>query len=213
MLIWTIQSYQVWEKLQHDGLLYSFRPDFVDEYWQWYTAFKWMAGQMETRIGPRPRLDIYPLWAWYQWRNATHRKPDLRSPGHLAPGTRGVRLACEIPNDQILLSDFLQWHHALDYGYLSLSQVEDDAFETELTLHGVIRTPGGSLSDPVYHQRILDSWTRIFDLDSVGDPDWLGDETQDEKSIQGTFWQLSLDQVRDITVFTSRRSRSNIVRI
>lgn len=99
------------------------------------------------------------------------------------------------------------------YGYFSLSQAEDDAFETELALHGVIRTSGRPLSDPVYHQRILDSWTRIFDLDSVGDPDWLGDQTQDEKSIQGTFWQLSLDQVQDITVFTNRRSRSNIVRI
>ena len=86
----------------------------------------------------------------------------FRSPSHLAPGTRGVRLACEIPNDQILPSDFLQWHHALNYGYLSLSQVEDDAFEAELALHGVVRTPGGPLSDPVYHQRILDSWDAHF---------------------------------------------------
>lgn len=111
MLVWTIQPYEVWEKLQNDGLLYGTGPDLVDEYWQWRIAYEWMAGQMERRIGPR--LDIYPLWAWYQWKDATHRKPDLRSPGHLVPGTRGVRLACEIPNDQILLSDFVYWHSAL----------------------------------------------------------------------------------------------------
>lgn len=207
MLVWTIQSYQVWEKLQQDGFLYGPGPDLVDEDWKWCTAYEWMAKQMERRIGKRPKPDIYPLWAWYQWRDATHRKPDLRSPGHLTPGIKGVRLACEIPTDQILLSDFVQWHSALNYWYLSLSQAEDDAFETELASHGIIRTPGGPLSDPVYHQRILDSWQRIFDLDGVGDPDWLGDQAQDEKSIQATFWQLSLDQVRAITVFTSRRSR------
>jgi Domain of unknown function (DUF3841) len=128
MLVWSIQPYEVWEKLQHDGFLFGPGPDFVDEDWQWRTAYAWMAGQMERRIGPRPRPDIYPLWAWYQWKDAAHRKPDLRSPGYLAPGTRGVRLACEIPKDQILLSDFLQWNHVLNYGYLSLSQVEDDAF-------------------------------------------------------------------------------------
>jgi hypothetical protein len=33
MLVWTIQSYQVWEKLQHDGILYGPGPDLVDEVW------------------------------------------------------------------------------------------------------------------------------------------------------------------------------------
>jgi len=209
MLVWTIQSYQVWEKLQQDGLLYGPGPDLIglgDESWEWRIAYEWIAEQMERRIGKRPKPDMYPLWAWYQWRDATHRKPDLRSPDHLAPGTRGVRLACEIPNDQILLSDFMLWHHALNYGYLSLSQAEEEAFEAELALRGVIHTYEEPLSDPISHQKILDSWQRIFDLESGGDPDWLGDQRQEEKAIQGTFWQLSLDQVREITVFTSRRS-------
>lgn len=165
-----------------------------------------MAEQMERRIGKRPKPDIYPLWAWSQWRDAIHRKPDLRSFGHLAPGTRGVRLACEIPDEQILLSDFLLWHHALNYGYLSLSQAEEEAFETELALCGLTHMPSGPLSDPVFHQRILDSWQRIFELEGVGDPDWLGKQTRDEKAIQATFWQLSLNQIREVTVFTSRQS-------
>jgi len=98
------------------------------------------------------------------------------------------------------------WHHVLTYSYYSLSEAEDDTFESELTLHGLARgsVSEGPYADLVYHQRILDSWERIFDLNSVGDPDWLGDHTQNEKSIQGTFWQLSLDQVRAITVCTSR---------
>ena len=90
---------------------------------------------------------------------------------------------------------------------LVILPTEEDAFETELAFHSVIRMPAEPFSDSVYHQRILDSWQRIFDLDSVGDPDWLGDQAQEEKSMQGTFWQLLLNQLREITVFTSRRSR------
>ena len=120
MLIWTVQSFPVWETLQQDGLIYGpgldrFSP--VDESWQWQTAYEWMVGQMEKRVGKRPKPDKYLLWGWYQWRDVTRRKPDLRSPGHLAPGTRGVRLACEIPDDQMLRSDFQLWHHALNYWY------------------------------------------------------------------------------------------------
>src|SRR5579859_324621 len=119
MLVWTIQSYQMWEQLQSDGLLYGPGPDLAAEQWQgydwrWRLAYEWMAGQMERRIGKRPRPGIYPLWAWYQWRDATHHKPDLRR-RQLAPGTRAVRLACEIPNEQILLSDFNRWYVALLY--------------------------------------------------------------------------------------------------
>lgn len=204
MLVWTIHSYPLWEKLQHDGVLYGPGPELVDDSWRWRTAYDWMVEQMERRIGPRPEPDLYPLWAWYQSADATHRRPDLRSTGYLAPGTKGVRLACEIPTEQILLSDFEQWHFALNYWYSSLSQAEDEAFEAELASRGVVRTQDGPLSDPVYHQRILDSWQHIFDLESVGDPDWVGDATRDEKSIQGTFWHLTLDQVRDVTVFTGR---------
>jgi hypothetical protein len=206
MLVWTIQSLQVWEKLQQDGLIYGPGPNLIRWVgdWKGQAAYEWMAEQMERRIGKRPKPDRYPLWAWSQWKDATHRKPDLRSSGHLASGVRGVRLACEIPNDQILLSDFQRWHLALNYSYLSLSQAEEEAFETELALCGLAYMRSGPLSDPVFHQRVLDSWQRIFDLELVGDPDWLGDEKRDEIEVQGTFWQLSHDQVREITVFTSR---------
>lgn len=213
MLVWTIQPLHVWEMLQRDGIIYGPGPDLiglVDESWQWQNAHAWMSEQMERRIGKRPGPNIYPLWAWVQWRDAAHPKPDLRNPGHLAPGTRGVRLACEISDEQILLSDFMLWHHALNYGYLSLDQAEEEAFEAELALCGLSRMPGGPLSDPHFHQRILDSWQRIFDLERIHNAGWLGDQTRDGKVIQGTFWLLSRDQVREITVFTSRQSQRTI---
>ncbi|EFH81072.1 hypothetical protein [Ktedonobacter racemifer] len=127
MLVWTIQSLQVWETLQQDGFLDGPGPDLISrvtESWQWQTAYQWMAEQ----------------------------------------------------------------------------------FETKLAVCGLTYIPLEPLSDPVFHQRILDSWQRIFELEGVGDPDWLGKQTRDEKAIQATFWQLSLNQIREVTVFTSRQS-------
>ena len=52
-----------------------------------------------------------------------------------------------------------------------------------------------------YHQRIENSWDRIFDLD------WVDEEIThpfDKKSIQATFWQLHFDQIRDVQFFTAR---------
>lgn len=207
MLIWTIQTLPAWEKLQRDGCLYGPGADLVcslDNSWQWRNAYAWMVEQMECRIGQRPRPDIFALWGWYQWRDAVHRKPDLRSSGHLATGIRGVRLYCEIPDQQVLLSDFMLWHHVLNYGYLALNEAEDEAFQAEMVRRGTAYTGKEPLADSFCHQKILESWQRIFDLDCMGDPDWLGEQARDKRTIQGTFWQLTLDQVRDVTVFTSR---------
>lgn len=208
MIAWTIQPRSVWEILQRDGILYG--PDaktlaFDDPTeWQIHTAYDWLVQQMEKKIGPRPQPERYPLWAWYQWDGEKRRRPDLRSPYHLQPGTKGVRIEFEIADDQIVLSDLDGWTMVLNYGYLSHTEAEDEAFYAEYRRSGFIEQPGQYLQDP-YHTYILGSWERIFDLDAVSDPHWGSGKARAEKSIQGTFWQLSLDQVRKITNFTSRQ--------
>ncbi len=202
MIVWTIQVPEVWEMLQRDGILYG--PEIVDDSIQWRTAYDWMVEQMERRIGPRPKPGAYPLWAWYQWDGEARRRPDLRSSGHIPGGTKGVRIEFEIAPEQILLSDFSAWHAPLNYAYMALNEAEDAAFEAELAQHGISWGPGQHLPDPLLHARVLKSWERIFDIDQV-DPDrWWTSPTLAEKDIQGTFWSLSLAQVRKATPFIGR---------
>ena len=40
-------------------------------------AYKWIALQMEKRVGPPPEGVKFPVWAWYM-QNGKHKKPDLR---------------------------------------------------------------------------------------------------------------------------------------
>ncbi|HLV98148.1 MAG TPA: DUF3841 domain-containing protein [Ktedonobacterales bacterium] len=202
MIIWTIQLAHVWEMLQRDGILYG--PETVDDSIQWRTAYDWMVEQMERRLGPRPKPGAYPLWAWYQWDGAARRKSGLRRAAHVPGKTRAVRIEFEIAEDQILLSDFQAWHVPLNYGHLALNEAEYEAFEAELAQRGLAWEPGQHLADPAYHARILKSWERIFDIDQVDPDGWWTCTTLAEKDIQGTFWSLSLAQVRKVTPFIGR---------
>lgn len=44
-------------------------------------------------------------------------------------GTQGVRLEVEIPDAQVLLSDFDLWHYPLNYWYLPDDEEDDWRFE------------------------------------------------------------------------------------
>jgi hypothetical protein len=215
VIVWTIQDYNMWERLQRDGIVYGpSREDLLQDLadldelaHKILFSYDWLARQMEQRIGPRPKPGAYPLWAWYQWNGADKRKPDLRSTGHLPPGTQGIRIELEIADNNILLSDFDAWYFPYCQSYLSRSEQENEAFEAEMVSSGFTELRDIPFNNPMLLNKMLSSWEKVFDLDYIGSADWDGAKTRAEKSIQGTFWQLSMDQVRKVTPFVSRKDR------
>jgi hypothetical protein len=107
---------------------------------------------------------------------------------------------------QVLLSDFELWHYVLNYGYLPKTEKEGEAFENELTAAGLSLT-GCSLRTPLpharYRQSIEQSWERIFDL-TWTDPEHAIVSRTKNRCIQGTMWELRLDEVVDSKEFTAR---------
>ena len=103
--------------------------------------------------------------------------------------------------DLVLLSDFELWHYVLNYWYLATSLADGEAFETELAERGLsihrTRPRPGSRIDRI----IKESWNRIFDLE------WVQEDiarSPAHKSIQATFWELTLESVRRVDEFTAR---------
>lgn len=176
MKLWTIQTLAAWQYLQQHKIL-TVQPDFIFE--EFRNAYDWMSQQLQKH-DPQPNQHIsYPIWAWHQWIDQQRAKPDLRFKAHLPSGTQGVRLLIEIPDQQVLLSDFDLWHCVLNNGYLT------DSFDDKVV-------------DDMEKQ---DSWQRIFDLD------WHAEDfsfPRPHKSIQAVFWQLHESQVLDIDYFTAR---------
>ena len=142
----------------------------------------------------------WPLWAWYQWCGVNRRKPDLRSTCHVDRGQRAARIEFEHVENGVLLSDFSLWHYVLNNWYLPETMADGEAFEAELSAHEPFPCAMGVLPG-AYRRRVEDSWNRIFDLD------WAAEDISDpypRKQIQATFWELRVDQIRDVKIFTGR---------
>ena len=158
-------------------------------------SYKWMGDQMTKRVGPPPGRSRYPIWGRIE-------KPDLRSGGHLPRGNRGYRLEIEVPDQEVLLSDFQQWHIVLMDRYISNSEEDDDRFEAR-------EQKLGDKADQLLRPEIEASWERIFEIDGELDPEWWGTTLR----LQATFWRLELTQVIRATPFISRwraRDRSRM---
>jgi hypothetical protein len=202
-VIWSILTEQAWDELQQKGRLAA-NSRHVDN--EDLAAYAWMVSQMERRLTiPKPSDDTMPIWAWWQWLGDRHR-PDLRAGWHLPKGTRGVRVELHVENDRVLLSDFELWHYVLNYWYLPKSEKEGESFEKKLTRVG-LSVHGCSHQKPLAHvkfrREVERSWERIFDL-SWTDPEHNIVHRARDRSIQGTMWELLLEDVVDTTEFTAR---------
>ena len=112
MRLWTIQGIEIYKQLQRDEVAYCTEPAWADDE-KFLKAYDWMAEQMRQRIGEPPIKDIkYPMWAWYQYTSAKSKKPS-RSYLDIEKGI-SVYMEIEIPDNEVLLSDFSNWHNVLN---------------------------------------------------------------------------------------------------
>jgi hypothetical protein len=118
MKLWTIQTQDVWATLTSKGVWRAREPFVPDGR---LNAYRWLTRHMQIRLGQPMLADQMPVWVWHQWDGVRRLMPDLRSSGHLATSTSGVRIELELALDRVLLSDYHLWHHVLNYWYLAAS--------------------------------------------------------------------------------------------
>ena len=100
-------------------------------------------------------------------------------------------------DDRVLLSGFDLWHFVLNRWYLPRTEKDGETFEAKLARAGL-----SPLQDPLPHatlrREMEKSWERIFDLSWS---DLQNDVVHRAKyrSIQGTMWELLLDDVVEST--------------
>lgn len=176
MILWTIQSIKAYESLCEKGVLIAGEDHTIFEP-SWDAAYKWLADQMKIRIGEPPEGVKYPIWAWYQWEGK-RKRPDMRSHNKISPpGEKIVLLTIDVPDKQVLLSDFDDWHFVL-----SGSCLVDE------------------MSDKEYSKaEIEESWNKIFNYENpVGGVGPLG------LSTQATTWLIKKEWVKKAEMFVSR---------
>jgi hypothetical protein len=172
-IYWTLQTKKVWEYAKQQGYLVG-----NQDYAMFPEAYIWMIEQMKKRL-PNYQGE-YPVWLWIE-------KPDMRQAGHFRGGTKCVRLKVELDDQNVLISDFDDWHMVLNDDFFADSEEEYDYFHA------------GKLSITKE-----ESWQRIFEWDRKRDPNWDGDK---KRKLQGTTGKIELSNVISVEHFIARKSR------
>ena len=185
MILWTSQEEAVYNELLKTGVYRCYLN--LSPMKDCRKQYDWLVRQMKQRIGPPPEQVTYPVWALYQ-QDGKHRKPDLRRE-RWAVGCNGERFACleiEIPDRDVLLSDFDAWCMLLSDFLISDTEQEGCCLEAQYE----------ALS-PSEKRRMKDkNWERVFNLSPLNNG-W----SRRGYYIQANFWELRLEQVRDVRFF------------
>lgn len=203
MTLWTLQGIEIYDLLLKNGIAYCTEPSLGDDE-NFMRAYRWMSSQMRQRIGDPPIEGIeYPMWAWYQYDSVKKRKP-TKSPVN-APEGISAYLEIEVPDKDVLLSSFSNWHSALNGWPLeNWKQIER---KTDLLDKAAGKHLGFKDYPDDIQQEIEASWEPIFDLNRRDKT--VGRTHRRNRSIQATFWVLRQEYVRSVE-FLERKG--NVVR-
>lgn len=177
MRLWTSQQIGFYKDLIDTGIAYCNRLS----YWARHNdfAYKWLAEQMRQRVGepPLPQITL-PVWAWYQYESRKRSKPPL-SPKNKTQEGDEIMMEIEVPDNEVLLSDFDLWMHPLNGWDLlkdkRLKKKVDEHFFTEFN------------QKPAEIQKIIaDSWVKVFDLKTIDK--YYAPSPMKNRSIQATLW-------------------------
>lgn len=203
MRLWTIQGIEIYEMLQRDGYAYCTKPSWGDDEKFMY-AYHWMARQMKQRIGEPPIAAIeYPIWAWYQYHSAKRKKPS-RSWKDIQEGISAY-MEIEIPDKDVLLSDFSAWHHPLNQWCLDNWRTIDK--KTDLLEKETGRRFDFQDYPIEIQEEIVKSWDAVFDINRR-DKEVMGRTHKKNRSIQATFWMLRPEYVQSVEFL--ERSGNNV---
>lgn len=179
MVLWTIQPVEVFEELMESGI-YCCVPEKSENCADFHNAYDWMEEKMISIIGPKPAGIKRPIWAWYCW-DGKRIKPDMKL-DEFRESDNVVVMEIDIPDDQVLLTDYNCWHAVLNNSYYHYEKTNEE-WEKENKRYGSL---------PINEQeRVkLQSWDKDVIVAAA--------TCQPMVYIQATFWELKRNQVKHI---------------
>lgn len=181
MRLWTVHPVEVLTEIEKKGR-YICQPD-KSTYLDWGTDFKnaydWISNQMQQRGIEKPKGVTYPVWAWHTYCSK-RGKLDLRKRNYLGEKGESVCLEIEVPDNEVLLSDYFDWHQVLNNAPLVSDDLVEDDEKFDAEWERISRGTHGELEE---------SWLGVFDVSNSTD-------------IQATFWVLDENMIKDVRRFT-----------
>lgn len=188
MILWTIQPADVHAALQERKTLHVDPALWSDTDSIWEDPYRWMMEQMARRVpGYQGR---HPWWAWHTYIIDCAR-PDLRSLRHWCRGP-SVMLTLDVPDQEVLLSNFDAWHAVLNGTPITDTEAAYDALVQAIWER---RKKGLPMEEEI-ERHLRQSWEHIFDLDGLKEH-WMWPTF----SVQACFETLRLTDVKRVQFF------------
>lgn len=189
MRLWSIQTVKAYEELSNKGVLYTDETlSMAHEEPIFEVAYRYMMKQFAFRLNIK--ISNYPVWSWYWYDGKAKPKPYLRYKGYDKPGTKLVRITLDVPDNEVLLSDFNLFHCVLNDWYIPKNEQDLETYDSRC------------MTDKEICKLKLDSWGLIFDLEREDDNFMFG--KKENKSIQAITACIKLEQVKKVDYFIAK---------
>lgn len=192
MRLWTIQPPEILDIINETG---RFVCDKEKSYWydceEFQRAYEWMIAQMHMHRIFQPYDTTWPIWAWHT-HNWKHKKPDFRCIGLGKPGKKYVCIEIEIPDDEVLLSDYDAWHVVLNNGYNNPGTIEEEWEAFDIYYDSMENQYAKELT------RVA-SWNGIFNVEP-----FKNEFVSNGKYVQAVFWEIKKENIISVKEFTAR---------
>jgi len=166
MKLWSLQPKEIAEGLLR-GEAYVCKPELSGLYEEdcFKFAYGWLVEAMQKTI-PKPEHVTIPAWAWHT-HNGVNTKPDRRTymfrRSYYADDE--VILELEVPDSEVLLTDFDLWHSVLN----NIEIISDEEYYAD--------------EDRVYTaEEKAATWQQIF-------------EVKDVEFVQACLWEIKPEHV------------------
>lgn len=182
MLLWTVQPREVYEDIMRTGSYHfdatknPMRNDFE-------SAYEWLEATMERRGIKRSDPSDPLVWAWQIMDGKCYVSPYNKE--IWSSDKDEVLLQINIPDEQVLLSDFDAWHYVLNRWYYDTSGTEEEWEENQKWFKSL----------PAEEQEIIKkaSWLKCLDITPMNS-EWR----TNGKYVQATFFGLHKDQIEKV---------------
>lgn len=206
MQLWMIAQEALWTRLQAEGELLCNPARIPPDY---DPAYSWLRQACARRMNHYMGHHLW--WAWVRWLPGRPR-PDLRSRRFhwFAPGTPAVRLELDVPDEQVLCTNYNLWEEVLFEHSIARPTDVDAATPRGMGSVGSMGSVGDKgQPDPSEDPRAAmeASWEAIFDVPSC-DAGAFDAASARVPTVQAVFEVLRRDQVVRVTPFRSRPLRN-----
>lgn len=186
MRLWTIQPPEVLKIIEETGRFICDKNKST-YYEDFQAAYAWMIKHMFKM--KKPDDAELPIWAWYKW-NWKNEEPSLTSGEIGVPGNKYVCIELEIPYEDIVLSDYNNWHCVLNDSFCNIAITEEEWERSEERYN---------LLDPGYQFLYKQlSWFSIFDITP-----FENEFCSNGKYVQAVFWEIKKENIISVKEFTA----------